>query len=362
MTTKQSVFVTRRAAWLALLVGASCPAACKAQSTAAAAVLQGELRETRYDNGQKKEAFYVVKDKSGNYVKDGVYARFHQSGQKAEEGSYKADKLEGQWQQWDESGKRTLDIRYVGGKREGAYAKYVDGAPVISGNYTKDKLSGPVKFMGYDGTVVSGSMADGAPAGAWAITEASGKLRARAVFRAGKVEGAVESFGPEGNPRTRITDTACAEFEGYALGKTRWADVVFDVFARSGAFPESAGTSAYSQGPMLRLEGDLIATPGVSKITLIFDPDEVLTALSAVAKKEDGRDTYAGAFKRLHAEYSKKYSLTSASLPFVGDYHAEYRSGPCKIVLNAPHLSFTMEVGFQSEAFNKQMSAKASGG
>ncbi|HET9934676.1 MAG TPA: hypothetical protein VFQ35_28420, partial [Polyangiaceae bacterium] len=169
-----------RLARTTILVACLAPAACKGRSagntTATVnALVTREPRETKFDNGQVKETFSVTKDKSGNYVKDGSYARFHQSGQKAEEGTYKADKIDGHWQEWDEQGKLTLDLHFADGKREGAYAKYRNGSPRIVGNYSQDKLSGPFKFID-DGSVITGEMARGVPEGPWTLTDASGKL------------------------------------------------------------------------------------------------------------------------------------------------------------------------------------------
>ena len=75
MISIQNVRPLRFAFALLLLLSSS--AACKGHGEASASMLDSlagrEKRETKYDNGQKKEDFFVVKDKAGNYVKDGPY-------------------------------------------------------------------------------------------------------------------------------------------------------------------------------------------------------------------------------------------------------------------------------------------------
>jgi antitoxin component YwqK of YwqJK toxin-antitoxin module len=333
--------------------------ACKGQtSSAQSSVLDSlagrEKRETKYDNGQKKENFSVLKDKAGNYVKDGPYESFHQSGQKSEEGAYEADERDGHWQAWDENGKLTADINYKRGKREGAFTVYADGKPTQTGNYSGDQLSGVFKYFALEGVTVSGTMNAGAPVGAWVIADTSGKVRARAKFRDAKLDGEVESIANDGAPRPKADAPGCAGFGGYTLGKIRFADAVFGTFERAHAFPDDAGENKFSGGRMLSLGSSLVDAPGVEKITLVFDRDDMLTAIFASAKKQQGSDAYADVFKRLHAEYSKRYSVISASIPFVGDCHAEYKNDGCSIVLDAPHLNFDMDIVMRSDAFTKQ--------
>jgi hypothetical protein len=315
-----------------------------------------EPRESKFENGQKKEAYSVVKDKQGNYLKDGPFTSFHQNGQKEQEGAYKSDRPDGHWQRWGEDGKLTLDINYENGKREGAFTVYASGTPTQTGSYGGDELNGPFKYLGFEGLVVSGTMANGKPVDAWAINETSGKPRARASFPGGKL-GSVQSLAPDGAPRPALDSGGCAEFAGYALGTLRWADVVFDLFARGRFFPSDAGINKFTKGRMLGISSDQIEGRGIQRITLIFDADDSLTALTASAEKQMGNGAYADAFKQLHAQYAKKYSVISAALPFVGDCHAEYKNRGCSIELDAPHLDFNMSVVLHSAEFAKLFKA-----
>jgi hypothetical protein len=355
-----SDFNSRRTASLVLLLCLALGACRTRAEGSEASVLDStagrEQRENKFDNGQKKEAFSVVKDKQGNYVKDGPYAAFYQNGQKSEEGAFKSDHPEGHWQKWGDDGKLTLDINYKNGKREGAFSLYASGTLMQTGSYSNDELSGPFKYLGFTGLVVTGAMEHDKPIAAWAINETSGKARARTTFQDGKL-GPVESLAADGSLRPALDSSGCAEFAGYALGTVRWAEVVFDLFGRQLSFPTDAGTNKYSQGSMLTLSDEQIEGRGIEQIKLIFDEDDRLTALVASAKKGMGGEGYANAFKELHSRYAKKYSVVSASLPFVGDYHAEYRSGGCSITLDAPHLDFNMSVVLHSAEFAKRFKA-----
>jgi antitoxin component YwqK of YwqJK toxin-antitoxin module len=317
-----------------------------------------EKRETKYDNGQKKDEFTVVKDSAGNYVKDGPSVSFYQNGQKSEEGTYQSGEPHGHFQKWDEDGKLTLDIGFEHGKREGKFTGYVDGVVTQTGSYTHDALQGPFRYLAFKGFVVAGDMAADAATGNWTISDDAGKLRARATLKDGKLVGAVQSLTDSGATRPPLGARGCADFGGYTLGTVRWADVIFDTLARTHAFPTDAGVNKYSDGPMLSLSAGSLHATGIEKLTLIFDTDDQLTALSANAEKQRGSSAYANVMKELDKEYSRKYAVVSSTMPFVGDCRGEYRNAGCTIILNAPHLEFNMEVSLRSEAFTKQLAAQ----
>lgn len=335
--------------------------ACKAREGAARASaldrVPHEERTNNFDNGQKKETFSVVKDEHGNYVKDGSYMLYHQNGQKAEEGAFKAGGRDGHWQHWADDGKLTSSTNYLADKREGAFTDYEDGRQIKSGTYKNDELDGTYTYSASEKFTVSGAMSHGKPSGPWVITETSGKVRARAKFEVGGMLGAVESLGPDGSVRPALQHTGCAGFAGYTLGTVYWAEVLFDLLGRKDSFAGDGGTNKYSGGSMLRVNGDLLDMRGVKELTLIFDEHDVLTALSAKAKKQIGDGSYNNAFKELHAQYSKMYRVTSASMPYVGDYYAEYTNNGCSISINAPHLDFDMTVVLDSAEFEKRFLA-----
>jgi antitoxin component YwqK of YwqJK toxin-antitoxin module len=348
----------RRAIAMFLLVGACKGNAETSQVSMLESLAGREKRETKYDNGQRKDEFTVAKDSGGNYVKDGPSVSFHQNGQKSEEGTYQSGQPHGHFQKWDEDGRLTLDIGFEHGKREGKFTGYVDGVVTQTGSYTHDALQGPFRYLAFNGFVVAGEMAADVPTGNWTITDNAGKLRARAALKDGKLVGAVQSLTESGATRPPLAASGCADFGGYTLGTVRWADVIFDTLARTHAFPTDAGINKYSGGRMLSLSAGLLHATGIDKITLIFDTDDQLTALLASAEKQRGSSAYANVVKELDKEYSRKYAMVSSSMPFVGDCRAEYHNAGCTIILNAPHLDFNLEVSLRSAGFTKQLAAE----
>ena len=71
-------------------------------------------------------------------------------------------------------------------------------------------------------------------------------------------------------------------------------------------------------------------------------------------KKQIGDGSYNNAFKELHSQYSKLYRVTSVSMPYVGNYYAEYKNDGCSISIDAPHLDFDMTVVLDSAEFEKR--------
>ncbi|MGC4093014.1 MAG: hypothetical protein QM756_35030 [Polyangiaceae bacterium] len=337
---------------------------CKTQSaegkvTTIESLVAREKRETSFDNGQKREQYLVRRDKGGSYVKDGSYTSFHLGGQKAEEGSFKDGNADGRWQRWDENGKLSVELNYRVGKREGAYTAFNDGRPRESGNFTGDQLSGPYKYFALNDSVVAGNTQAGVPTGTWTITDAGGKLRARAEFKEGKLDRDVLSFAADGSTRPPAVGHSCSEFDGFTLGKTTWDEVVFGSLARAQAFPGDGGIDKVSSGRVLLLGNDLMDRPGFKEIRLVFDQNDVLSAMYTTARKQlEGGSAYASNFKALHAEFVKKYRIVSANMPFVGDTHAEYKGAGCNISMKAPHMSFDMEVALESDDFVKQRANK----
>jgi hypothetical protein len=313
-----------------------------------------EMRTSKYDNGQPQEEFSVVKDSAGNYVKDGPFVSFHPNGQKADEGNFRNGAPDGHLQRWDENGKLALDIHYKAGKREGAFEMYADGTLTQSGTYANDALNGAFRYTGIAGFVIAGEMTADAPSGEWTVTDAGAHVRARASFKNEKLVRPVQSLDETGALRPPLPAGGCADFAGFSLGTVRFADVLFDTLARVRAFPADAGVNRYSGGRMLTLSAAQLDESGIDEVTLIFDQDDTLTALSGTAPKQRGDRAYADVVKSLHAEYARKYQVLSATMPFVGDCHGEYKSGGCRIVLDAPHMGFKLDVSLRSESFGKQ--------
>ncbi len=310
-----------------------------------------EHRETRYGNCQLNEQFSVVKDEVGNYVKDGPYVSFYSNGQKQLEANYKADKLDGRWQRWDDFGKIAADFTYRDGKRQGPFSGYERGKLAETGAYDGDQRSGAYRYFGFRDLVVAGTMSYDLPTGPWTMTDKAGTLRARARFDHGRlVANSVESLASDGTPRPQLPAQGCAEFAGYALETVRFADVVFEVYSRTRSFPAENRLNPLSVGRILVLDPTHLAARGINEVTLDFDEDDALTALSAKADVQ-GKNA-ADTAKELHAAFAKKYAVVSASMP-EGECHVVYQNAGCAIILDAGNWLPEVSIGLRSARANE---------
>jgi PKD repeat protein len=65
-------------------------------------------------------------------------------------------------------------------------------------------------------------------------------------------------------------------------------------------------------------------------------------------------------FKPTLKALSAKYALVSSEVPFVGNASAKLKQGDSVIELNAPHLSFTMEVLYLTSGLKQSFQQKSS--
>lgn len=106
---------------------------------------------------------------------------------------------------------------------------------------------------------------------------------------------------------------------------------------------QADGINKYSLGPMFRMEGSQTGIEGLSEATLIFDEKSRLVAVIL-----DFPKSY---WDKVYPALKKKYKLVDSRIPFVGDKYAEFKDGASTIMLNAPHLSFTMSVLYARDEF-----------
>jgi len=118
---------------------------------------------------------------------------------------------------------------------------------------------------------------------------------------------------------------------------------------------KSTGTNKYSGGKMFEADGDGLNVEGVKNVTFIFDPGDVLVGVLVTMPKDP---------KSLVAMFSGKYKLVNNRVDnFMNNGSAVFTKGDTVIDIDAPHLSFDMEVRYLSkrlrEAFMKQSGAEA---
>ncbi|WP_186453838.1 hypothetical protein [Denitratisoma sp. DHT3] len=117
----------------------------------------------------------------------------------------------------------------------------------------------------------------------------------------------------------------------------------------------NSGINAYSEGPMLKGDGEGLDIDGLSSITFIFDKTNRLAGvLMTLPKGGMGSENV----KRMVGMLGEKYKTVKRNIPFVGDAFARFKQGTSTIDVDAPHMSFTMEVRYLSDdllaAFNSR--------
>ena len=100
----------------------------------------------------------------------------------------------------------------------------------------------------------------------------------------------------------------------------------------------SAGINKYSQGKMYEMNPSELNFQGIQSATLIFSTDEKLLAVLTKMSKHKFDYVYNG--------LKKKYHLTSKQIPFVGNKKVKFVDGNTEITLNAPHMSFEMDMNY----------------
>ncbi len=126
---------------------------------------------------------------------------------------------------------------------------------------------------------------------------------------------------------------------GLTLGKTTQQQFLDQYPAKE------IGESLYSGGPIYDVDPANIDFDGLQKVRVIFDDKGTLAYVTAQFPKEK--------FDYLNQALGKKYKLVSKQVPFVGNKKATYKDGNSKIFLEAPHMSFEMDMTYLTNAFDK---------
>ena len=101
----------------------------------------------------------------------------------------------------------------------------------------------------------------------------------------------------------------------------------------------------YSKGPMIETRGETNQIEGLSDVLYIFDPKGLLCAVVLTIDKS--RVDFV--LRSLAA----KYKLVRSIRPFVGDQYALFTAPDTTIEVDAPHMSFEMEVRYFRPDFLK---------
>jgi hypothetical protein len=112
-----------------------------------------------------------------------------------------------------------------------------------------------------------------------------------------------------------------------------------------------AGISSWTGGSMLRADGDAFDIEGLKAVLYIFDDQKRLSALVMTMDKSR--------FDAVYKFIASKYKLTSEQRPFVGNSTAKFAAPDTNIEMDAPHMSFEMEVKYLSHSFVKNFQTKS---
>lgn len=134
---------------------------------------------------------------------------------------------------------------------------------------------------------------------------------------------------------------------GMTLGKT-----TLDEFMKEYPSAVKKGISDWTDGEIYSVPVNDLNFEGVKADHVIFTQDGKLTAITIDIDKER--------FNKIHGMLSKKYKVTDKEIPFVGNKFVRCKSGDDVIELEAPHLSFEMNLLYAERKFMNAYSKKKS--
>lgn len=114
---------------------------------------------------------------------------------------------------------------------------------------------------------------------------------------------------------------------------------------------EYVGINEWNNGEMYTIDPKDLEFEGLESVTLIFGEDQRLQALLATLPNSK--------FNALFASLKKKYKLISSNIPFVGDTSAKFTNENTEIILNAPHMSFEMDMNYMDKGFIQKYKNKS---
>ncbi len=117
-------------------------------------------------------------------------------------------------------------------------------------------------------------------------------------------------------------------------------------------FPSAdlTGISAYTGGKMYKVPSYDLPLKGVQSDIFIFTKDHKLAAVNAVLSKSQ--------FDSLYRALQRKYRLVNSRIPFVGNKSATFQDGKGLVELDAPHMSFEMNLTYLTKEFKQKMQAE----
>ena len=124
---------------------------------------------------------------------------------------------------------------------------------------------------------------------------------------------------------------------------------------------QNAGTSIWSKGPILQVYNPDLGIDGVTSVQYIFDAAGKLAAVIMTMPSTKGMgDLEKRRFDEVASLLAEKYKLAKKVRPRVGDRYAKFTAPDAVIEIDAPHLSFDMEVRYMTDSFLKAFNSGVS--
>ncbi len=114
---------------------------------------------------------------------------------------------------------------------------------------------------------------------------------------------------------------------------------------------QASGKNRYSLGPMLKTNGKGLGIDGLRNVTFIFSSSNILNGVIMNIDKNR--------FQDISNHLKEKYRLFDERNPFVGDRYLKFTSQNNIIEINAPHLSFQMEVTYLTKDLKIKFNRKS---
>lgn len=127
---------------------------------------------------------------------------------------------------------------------------------------------------------------------------------------------------------------------GLEIGKT----TVNEMLAKY-KYAKYVGINKYTQGPQYMIDPKHIPFDEIEECSAVFGQNGKLLAVLTLMPKSK--------FDYIYQLLRSKYKIVNSKIPFVGDRYAKFIAGDTEIILDAPHLSFTMALNYVHKDFVK---------
>jgi len=132
-----------------------------------------------------------------------------------------------------------------------------------------------------------------------------------------------------------------AEPLGLELGVVNYSQVERELGSQSAL--TQTGINKFSNGRMFSAEAESLGIDGLNQVGLIFDQSDILVGVILTMRKDP-----RGVYKTLSGKYK---TVTNRIDNFMNNGYAKLAKGDSIIEVDAPHMSFVMEVRYLTKGF-----------